>query len=222
MFNKKQKITLGVDNQEISDKELSGTILAHKEISDSVKSAYQFSHSDIKMEFLAKRVIAEAKSTKKYSLLEKLKLVWSNTFNVHRLAWSAALSIVVIASFSFVLLKNNSSESQELESFVIFQTPEGDSIVQYFNPYNNYKLLTSEEKSVSLNQKYVVNFNKNSSLIIIPQKGKAGRLKIKLQWCLPGKKKWEKTLFFKKNSKTLIGGPKFKKEGNYLLSLEIK
>ena len=89
-------------------------------------------------------------------------------------------------------------------------------------PYNNYKLLTSKEKSVSLNQKYVVNFNKNSSLIIIPQKGKTGRLKIRLQWCLPGKKKWEKTLFFKKNSKTLIGGPKFKKEGNYLLSLEIK
>jgi len=142
MFNKKQKIILGVDNQEISDKELSGTILAHKEISDSIKSAYQFSHSDIKMEFLAKRVIAKAKSTKEYSLLEKLKMFWANTFSVHRFAWSAALSIIVIASFSFVLLKNNNPEPQELESFVIFQTPEGDSIVQYFN----YENVNNHEK----------------------------------------------------------------------------
>jgi len=142
MFNKNQKITLGVDNQEISDKELSGTILAHKEISDSIKSAYQFSHSDIKMEFLAKRVIAEAKSTKEYSLLEMLKIFCSNIFSVHRLAWSAALSIVVIGSFSFILLKNNSSDPQELESFVIFQTPDGDSIVQYFN----YENVNNNEK----------------------------------------------------------------------------
>ena len=143
MKNRKQKITLGVDKSEnVSDKELSGTIFAHKEISDSIKSAYQFSHSDIKMEFLAKRVIAEAKSTKEYSLFEKLKIFWSNTFSVHRLAWSAALSLVVIASFSFVLLKNNNLESQELESFVIFQTPDGDSIVQYFN----YENVNNHEK----------------------------------------------------------------------------
>ena len=142
MKNRKQKITFGVDNQENSDKKLSGTILAHKKISDSIKSAYQFSHSDIKMEFLAKRVISEAKSTKKHSLLEKLKIFWANIFSVHQLAWSAALSIIVIASFSFVLLKNNSFEPQELESFVIFQTAEGDSIVQYFN----YENVNNNEK----------------------------------------------------------------------------
>ena len=142
MKNRKQKIIFGVDNQEISDKELSGTILAHKKISDNIKYAYQFSHSDIKMEFLAKRVIAEAKSTKEYYLFEKLKIFCSNIFSVHRLAWSAALSIIVIASFSFVLLKNNSFEPQELESFVIFQTPEGDSIVQYFN----YENVNNNEK----------------------------------------------------------------------------
>ena len=89
-------------------------------------------------------------------------------------------------------------------------------------PYNNYKLLTATEKTVLLNQQSVIQFNKNSSLIIIPKKGKAGRLKIKLRWRLPGKKAWEKTLFFKKNSKSLIGGPASKKGGSYLLSLEIK
>jgi len=89
-------------------------------------------------------------------------------------------------------------------------------------PYRNYKLLTAKEKTVLLNKPCEINFGNNSSVVITPQKSKSGRLKIKLRWRLPGKKAWEKTLFFKKNSKTLIGGPVSKKDGNYLLSLEIK
>jgi len=84
-------------------------------------------------------------------------------------------------------------------------------------PYRNYKLLTTQEKSILLNQQTIIKFNTKSSVTITPQRSKSGRLKIKLLWKLSGEKAWKKTLFFKKNSKTLIGGPK-----NYLLSLEIK
>ncbi len=142
MKNKKQKITLAVDKEEISDKEFSGTIFAHKEISDAIKSAYQFPYSDIKMKYLAERVIAESKSKPKVPALQKIKEFWLNTFSVHRLAWSAALSIIVVASFGFVLLKKSTPEPQYLESFVIFQTQEGDSIVRYFN----YKSVKNNEK----------------------------------------------------------------------------
>jgi len=142
MLNKKQKITLAVDKKEISDKEFSGTIFAHKEISDTIKSAYQFSPSDIKMKYLAERVIADSKTRQKAPLFQRVKEFWLNTFSVHRLAWSAALSIILVASFGIVLLKKDKPEPQQLESFVIFQTQDGDSIVRYFN----YKSVNNNEK----------------------------------------------------------------------------
>ncbi|GEM_PF-3463482 len=89
-------------------------------------------------------------------------------------------------------------------------------------PYRNYKLITEKQKTTSLNKPCEIKFGEKSSVLITPKRSKLGRLKIKLQWHLPGRKAWEKTLFFKKNSKTLIGVPHSKKLGNYILSLEIK
>ncbi|GEM_PF-2726904 len=143
MKNKKQKITLAVDKDEKADNQLSDTILAHKKISETVKSAYQFSHSDIKMKYLAGRVIEEAKSGRKQPFFQTVKDIWFRLFGVHSLAWSAALSVVLIASFGFVLMKKYvKTEPKQLESFVIFQTQEGESVVRYFN----YRSVSKNEK----------------------------------------------------------------------------
>jgi len=94
------------------------------------------------MNFLAERVVAMAKSRTDYSLLEKFKIVCTNSFSLRRFAWSTAFSIIVIASLSFIFLNNKNQKPQELASFVIFQTQEGDSVVRYFN----YKHINKNDK----------------------------------------------------------------------------
>ncbi len=148
MKSKKYIITNLVDNNDsLSDKQLSEdvskTVIDHKKIVKSLQEAYSFLPSDSRLNFLSERVIAEANSEKDFSAIKRVRFFCRNIFKGNVLAWSSVVSIIFIIAFagSFAFLRQHKAEPQQLESFVIFQTQDGDGVIRYFN----YKKVKNNE-----------------------------------------------------------------------------
>ena len=90
-----------------------------------------------------------------------------------------------------------------------------------FLGYRDYKLLTSGTRSVKLNQPLTLSFTGGKSVSIIPVKDSDDRVTLEIKWDVKGDR-WRKNLFFKRNSRTMVGGPKADGGGMYLLSVLVK
>ncbi len=88
--------------------------------------------------------------------------------------------------------------------------------------YNDYKLLTSGSKVTKIKSSYKIKFSNGRSVTITPVNDDNGKIKANVAWNVPGNRGWSKTLNFKKGKRSIISGPKDKKGGMYLMSLEIK
>ena len=88
--------------------------------------------------------------------------------------------------------------------------------------YNDYKLLTSGSKATKIKSSYKIKFSNGRSVTITPVNDDNGKIKANVAWNVPGNRRWSKTLNFKKGKRSIISGPKDKKGGMYLMSLEIK
>jgi hypothetical protein len=90
-----------------------------------------------------------------------------------------------------------------------------------FLGYRDYKLLTSGARTVKLNQPLVLTFAGGRSVSITPVKDTGDRVTLEIKWDVKTDR-WRKNLFFKRNSRTLLGGPKIEDGGMYLVSVLVK
>jgi len=87
--------------------------------------------------------------------------------------------------------------------------------------YNDYKLLKSGSKATKIKSSYKIKFSNGRSVTITPVSDDNGKIKAQVAWNVPGSRAWSKTLNFKKGKRSIISGPKSKKGGMYLMSMEI-
>jgi hypothetical protein len=93
-----------------------------------------------------------------------------------------------------------------------------------FLGYRDYRLISEGEKTISQGNKFTVNFGKKKSVTVIPLSESPERVKLSIEWKIPGEEdqRWRKLLYFRRNHRSLVGGPHIKGGGMYLLSLEIE
>jgi hypothetical protein len=93
-----------------------------------------------------------------------------------------------------------------------------------FLGYRDYRLISKGEKTISQGGEFTVNFGKQKSVTVIPLSESPERVKLSIEWKIPGEEDeaWRKLLYFRRNHRSLIGGPHIEGGGMYLLSLEIE
>ena len=93
-----------------------------------------------------------------------------------------------------------------------------------FLGYRDYSLLKKSGQIIKKGKKYIVKFGKKKSVTITPLSESPDRVKLAIQWNIPGEEpqRWKKLLYFRRNHRSLIGGPHIEGGGMYLLSLEIQ
>jgi hypothetical protein len=93
-----------------------------------------------------------------------------------------------------------------------------------FLGYRDYRLIKESEKTIKIGNQYVINIDKTKSVTVTPLSESPARVKLAIEWKIPGEEiqRWKKLLYFKRNHRSLIGGPHIEGGGMYLLSLEIQ
>jgi len=104
------------------------------------------------------------------------------------------------------------------------QLTEKEKELTLFLAYRDYRLLKENKQSVPVNKAVTVKFADDKSVRITPLSESSDRIKLMIEWKIPGEEenRWRKLLFFRKNYRALVGGPKIDGGGMYLLSLDIK
>ncbi len=128
-------------------------------------------------------------------------------------AKNAKLNINARILFASQTTQKNKSANSQLENC--------EKELTGYLDYNDYKLLQSGSKTTKIKSSYKIKFSRGGSVKITPLSSNNGRIKAKVVWNVPGKKTWSKTLNFKKGKRSIISGPKDKKGGMYLMSMEI-
>lgn len=148
MKNKFKKITTLVDNADINKnvpEEIANIFSEHKKVSVLLKQAYLHEVKSPKLDYLSTRVLAKADKMKKPGLFERLFDILGFTVRRHRsLVWysfTATMAIVIIATTVFN--RRISAQPQSYESFVIYETEDGNSFVRYFD----YQTVNNNEKN---------------------------------------------------------------------------
>jgi len=93
-----------------------------------------------------------------------------------------------------------------------------------FLGYRDYRLVKKSGDKVKQGKKCIITFDKKKSVTVTPLSESPDRVKLAIEWKIPGeeKQRWKKLLYFKRNHRSLIGGPHIDGGGMYLLSLEIQ
>jgi hypothetical protein len=116
---------------------------AHQRISGLVRSACAVKPGDARLAFLAQRVIANAGTHPREDLLARLARGWRTFVSRPLLAYGsfASVLIVVIAVALTMSRLTGSAQAARMESFVIYQTDDGNAFVRYFD----YREVTEPE-----------------------------------------------------------------------------
>ena len=104
------------------------------------------------------------------------------------------------------------------------QLSEKEKELTLFLAYRDYLLMKKKQQTVVKDQAVSVVFAENKSVRITPLSESAERIKLMIEWKIPGEEdnRWRKLLYFRKKYRSLVGGPKIDGGGMYLLSLEVQ
>lgn len=146
MKTRKKIITRFADNlgddTALSEK-LRAQAESHKKIASMLKSAYAHEISGAKMDFLEQRVMAHVAQMEKPTFCEKIAdtfgfLICKKKSFVWGLIAATAIVIITFTSFSN---RPAIAHTPDYESFVIYETENGDGFVKYFK----YKVESQDE-----------------------------------------------------------------------------
>ena len=129
-------------------------------------------------------------------------------------AKNAKLNINARILFASKNIKKNKSAKSHLKSY--------EKELTGYLDYNDYKLLKSGSKKTKINATYKLKLARGGTVKITPVSSEDDRIKANVVWNVPGANAWSTTLNFKKGKRSIISGPKDKKGGMYLMSMEIK
>ena len=133
-----------IDDKIILPDHLRKCATAQKEISSLLKNAYKPDLNKSKIDNLEQRVMAEVNQMEKPGVCERI----ANRFGFvicgrKSLVWGlTATAAVTILALSAMFNKSVVAETPDYESFVIYETDSGDSLVQYFK----YNVVAENEK----------------------------------------------------------------------------
>ncbi len=133
-----------IDDKIILPDHLRKRVTAQKEISSLLKNAYKPDFNKSKIDCLEQRVMAEVNQMEKPGLCERI----TNRFGFvicgrKSLVWGlTATAAVAIFALSVMFNKPAVAETYDYESFVIYETDNGGSLVQYFK----YNVVSENEK----------------------------------------------------------------------------
>jgi len=138
------KFVDGIDDEFPLPDELRDHAQKQKEISSLLKNAYTHEFNNSKLDYLEQRVMAEVNQMEKPGLCERLADRFGFIFCKRKsLVWgltaTAAIAIIVLST---VFNKSVVAETPDYESFVIYETDNGDGFVQYFK----YNVVEENEK----------------------------------------------------------------------------
>jgi len=109
---------------------------AHRHISELLADAFVCTIPDHKLSSLSSRVLARARSEYSSSFTERLLHAWHNLFKHPVWALSSAMGMLLIVSASLWLATTmRQRQPVQMESFVIYQTDDGNGFVRYFKYY---------------------------------------------------------------------------------------
>jgi len=120
-------------------------VQAHQRVAHLVRDACSVAPGDNRLAFLGQRVIAEARRRPQETLLARIAEAWSAFVSHPLLAYGsfASVLIVVIAAAFMMSRLTGTVEAARMQSFVIYQTDDGNAFVRYFD----YREVTEPENA---------------------------------------------------------------------------
>ena len=133
-----------IDDKIILPDNLRKHAAAQKEISSLLKNAYKPDFNKSKINCLEQRVMAKVNQMDKPGLWERIANQFGFViFRRKSLVWGLTATVAVaILALSAMFNKSVIAETPDYESFVIYETDSGDSLVQYFK----YNVVSENEK----------------------------------------------------------------------------